>query len=325
MTMAALQFLVMTLLLSIHGGFCFHSSSVWHASTLSRASYPNTFSKATSNVRTEFPSKISPSIAPSSSYQSTSLIQRTASETSFNFADLVTPKARSLQRTWKGLLESYPFLQAVKGYASSAQESISRLLLQAWWVFPMILAIVPVYCAVFEGTCASMPEWWPMVKMDYIRQSKDAALVIGGFLMSNIAYFMSGAFLLNRFPFRISTKGSLPKLKASTEFSFLGVWILMAGIVSTIFHSVQALGSYALAESLCYIDHAVALTAGFYYLQLCGFPSKKTLSVGITSLFTLVFTYPNYAFLHSAWHFLSAAAATLWAVEGYERFSSRNA
>jgi hypothetical protein len=99
----------------------------------------------------------------------------------------------------------------------------------------------------------------------------------------------------------------------------LGVWILLAGAVSTIFHSVQALGSYVIAESLCYVDHGVAISAFLYYFKTCGFPSKKVWALGIAGLLALVFTHPFYAVLHSLWHFLSAAAATLWAIESHDR------
>jgi hypothetical protein len=77
------------------------------------------------------------------------------------------------------------------------------------------------------------------------------------------------------------------------------------------------LGSYPLAQSLCYIDHAVAFSAFGYFLNTCGFPSKKVLGIGIVALATLCITDPGYTFLHSLWHYLSAFAATRWALEGY--------
>lgn len=156
--------------------------------------------------------------------------------------------------------------------------------------------------------------------MDYIRQSRDASLVIGGFLLSNVAYFISGTLLLNRFPFRAMEKGMVRV--QPTKFTMLGIWILLAGAVSTIFHSVQALGSYAIAESLCYIDHGVAISACFYYFKTCGLPSKKVWTLGMAGLAALVCTEPGYAILHSTWHFLSATAATKWAIEGYDRTKS---
>ena len=96
----------------------------------------------------------------------------------------------------------------------------------------------------------------------------------------------------------------------------LGIWVLACGLISTIFHSVQALGSFAVANALCYVDHAFAISAAFYFLKTCGMPSRRTLTIGVISLITLAVTYPGYAWLHSTWHYLSALTATKWAVEG---------
>lgn len=198
---------------------------------------------------------------------------------------------------------------------STSRSFVREVLRKSWWIYPMVLALVPLYCAVAKGTCATMPEWWQVVKMDHILRSKNAALVVGCFLFSNISYFLAGAYLLSRFPFQRNVKGSLKP----TRYSMLGISILIAGLVSTIFHSVQALGSYAVAESLCYIDHGVAISSGFFYFDTCGWPSRLTLALGIVGLAALVFAYPGYPFLHSSWHFLSAAAATSWAVDGETR------
>ena len=183
---------------------------------------------------------------------------------------------------------------------------------------PMLLAIVPIYSTVIQGTYASMPDWWQVVKMDVIRHSEDAVFVIGGFLLSNIAYFASGCMMLKWFPSR-KTHPRRPIGYRPTKFTMLGIWILLAGVVSTVFHSVQALGSYAVAESLCYVDHGVAISACLYYLKTCGWPSKRVWALGVPALASLVISYPCYAVLHSVWHFLSAAVATTWAVEGYRR------
>jgi hypothetical protein len=242
------------------------------------------------------------------------IVQRRAS-----FTDALPSSPKSRREVSDRLEERYPWLGLAANQVITTQRVLGKGLLNSWYIWPMMLAIIPVYCAVFQGTYASMPHWWPCVKMDMIRQSKDAALVIGGFLLSNIAYFVSGGVLLQKFPFRSAKKGLLP-IKP-TRFTNLGLWILTAGTVSTIFHAVQALGSYAVAESLCYIDHGIALSAGFYFLKTCGFPSRKVLTLGIAALATLALSHPCYAFLHSTWHFLSAAVATLWAVEGYDRMN----
>ena len=254
-----------------------------------------------------------------SSIRNLDVIQRRASETSsFSITDVLASKAGTLREAMDEFSDRNPWIVSLSTQASKTATAINSFLMQSWWILPMILALVPIYCAVCKGTCASMPHWWPVVRMDYIRQSESAVLVIGGFLLSNIAYFVSGSFLVNRFPFQPTKKAGLMPVRP-TRFTMLGVWILLAGVVSTIFHSVQALGSYAAAESLCYVDHGVAISASLYYFRTCGFPSRKVLAIGIAGLAALVFTYPCYAILHSAWHFLSAAAATKWAVEAHAR------
>ena len=94
--------------------------------------------------------------------------------------------------------------------------------------------------------------------------------------------------------------------------------MLSSGLISTVFHTEQALGSYALANSLCYIDHAIAGTATFYFFHTCGLPSKRVWALGVAGLACLAIPHPAYAWLHSSWHFLSAGAATLWALESFD-------
>lgn len=257
---------------------------------------------------------------PQQQFRSSDIIQRRASETSFRFTDALPSSPKSLKEVCGGLDARYPWIGVAASQVATTKQALSTFALKSWWIWPMMLAIIPVHSAVFKGTCASMPHWWPVVKMDMIRQSNDAALVIGGFLLSNIAYFVSGAFLVQKFPFKTTQNGLLPI--RPTKFTNLGLWILLAGAVSTIFHSVQALGSYAVAESLCYVDHGIALSAGLYFLNTCGFPSRKVMTLGIAALATLVISHPYYAILHSTWHFLSAAVATTWAVEGYYRLTT---
>ncbi len=255
-------------------------------------------------------------IAPHRSMRTPEIIERRVSESSFSFTDVLSTGANSLRGISDLAQKRYPRVEYAVDHISTKQVIIQKMLVQSWWILPMALSFVPIYCAIFKGTCASMPYWWPVVKMNYIRQSRDASLIIGGFLFSNIAYFISGSILLQRFPFRAVENGVLP-IKP-TKFSMLAVWILLAGTVSTIFHSVQALGSHAIAESLCYVDHGVAISACFYFFHTCGVPSKRVWALGIVGLAALIFTDPGYAILHSAWHFLSAAAATRWAIESHE-------
>jgi hypothetical protein len=247
-----------------------------------------------------------------------------SSETSFSSTNLGSSQQESLQVRFQRLLVAFPSLGVLCNQVVSWKAAAMNSLRETWWLSPMLLALIPIYSAVFLRRCACMPEWWQVVKMDTIRQSKDAALIIGGFLVSNIAYFASGVFLLARFPIRsVKKRDALLPLLKPTPFSMLGIWILLAGTVSTIFHSTQALGSHAMSESLCYVDHAVAISAAFYFLKQCGFPSRKVWAIGIASLITLVFYHPSYATIHSLWHFLSATTATQWALEGYQRALAR--
>jgi hypothetical protein len=203
--------------------------------------------------------------------------------------------------------------------SSVSLTSLGSLLRMYWWLSPLSLATIPLYCAVFKGTCAAMPDWWNVVPMEHIASADNAPWIIGHFLGSNISYFISGVYLmLKRFPLLRKSKHGRIKIRL-TKFSMLGLWICLAGAVSTIFHSIQALGPYPLAQSFCYLDHAVAVSAFCYFIETCGCPSKRVLSVGATSLITLCVTSPGYTLLHSSWHYLSAATATLWAVEGYTR------
>lgn len=203
---------------------------------------------------------------------------------------------------------------------ASLTTSIMQSIQKYWWCFPMLLALVPPYCVLFKGSFASMPDWWSVVHMDHIAASDNASWIIAPFLGSNVAYVLSGIYLLKQFRFfDKSQSGSL--VFRPTKFSMLGVWVLVAGLISTIFHSVQALGSYQIAESLCYLDHAVAGSAVFYFFDTCGVPSKMASIIGAVAIVTLVVTTPSYAWLHSSWHYLSAATATQWALDGYSRYS----
>ena len=148
--------------------------------------------------------------------------------------------------------------------------------------------------------------------MDHIAASTNGGAVIAGFLLSNMAYFLSGSYLVKRFPPIRKGIKILP-----TRYTMLGIWVLLAGLVSTIFHSVQALGPYTVAEGLCYIDHGIAISSTFYFWETCGRPSRRVWAFGLAGFVALVLTHPGYAFLHSSWHFLSAAAATIWGLEGY--------
>lgn len=227
--------------------------------------------------------------------------------------------------------------ETTQNFSSSWSEYLQgagKYVANYWWIHPSVLAIWPLVTnfALKTGD-AAMPHWWPVTRMDHIVASTDAAMVIGFFLWSNIAYFLSGAYLVKKFPFVNSQQQQqqsnasdstslLSKVKQFTQYAptrqtWLGLLLLLSGLISTIFHTEQALGSYAIANSLCYIDHAIAGTSTFYFFHLCNPPSKKVWTLGIAGLAALSIPLPGYAWLHSLWHCLSAAAAVLWALESF--------
>jgi hypothetical protein len=224
------------------------------------------------------------------------------------------------------------------GQCSAATVAASKNLCQtSWWASPMFACLIPVYHALVLQQNPSMPHWWRVFPMDHLWASPDAVAIVGFFLMSNLAYFLSAAYLIALFPpvlaststatasttaaateeSQAKTGGRLNTMLSlrPTKHTGLGLWVATAGAVSTLFHSFQALGDYGIAEGLCYIDHGVALTAIFYFWRVLGRPSPATCCVSVAGLVTLVLTHPGYAYLHSTWHFLSATAAILWATQ----------
>lgn len=204
--------------------------------------------------------------------------------------------------------------QVTRTVATESFQIAKATIMQYWWTFPMILCFVPLIShSLFQHT-ALTPDFWKMVNMQYIAESPDALMVIGCFLGSNIAYIIAALFLLIRYPSRILPRG-------------IGLWILSAGVISTIFHSVQAIGDTIIAEALCYVDHGIAATAILYFWNVCGKPppeSKKFWLLAISGLVALCCPLkPGYAWLHSTWHFLSAGAAVVWALEGKLRRKQR--
>eukprot|EP00521_Asterionellopsis_glacialis_P015711 CAMPEP_0195296690 /NCGR_PEP_ID=MMETSP0707-20130614/19983_1 /TAXON_ID=33640 /ORGANISM="Asterionellopsis glacialis, Strain CCMP134" /LENGTH=271 /DNA_ID=CAMNT_0040358273 /DNA_START=300 /DNA_END=1115 /DNA_ORIENTATION=+ len=238
-----------------------------------------------------------------------------------------TPSLAMLQHSVKQTVRI--FYSISRASWKGAKQTLRR----SWWVLPMFLALVPVYCAIVHQANAVTPSWWKLVKVDSILKSDSASLLVGAFLLSNLSYFFSGLYLLFVYPKKAlmtttNNNNSVVEqpMKTTTtptthhhhHHKSLASWMLAAGAVSTIFHAVQALGPYEMAESFCYLDHAVALSAGGYFLKRCGNPSLRTWAVGGAGL-TLLCLNSGYAFLHSAWHFVSAAAAVAWAHDGMEK------
>ena len=279
------------------------------------------------------------------------------------------------RRTTKALFFFQRFVGTVKSYWE-----------EYWWMSPMVLLLVPLYTCIFLQTHAAMPSWWQVTNMDHIHHhstttaaaaASDASssllsstfVLLGTFLGSNIAYFISSIYLAIRFGMirvkkkkqgiteveddgfhYFDTKEQKQEQQGQKKnqqqqkttnlhavavhvqwppvvpnFAFLALWIGTAGVVSTVFHSVQAFnGCRGFAETLCYVDHAVAITAGLYFWKTCGRPTTTVALIGAVSLVTLVVTEPGYALLHSSWHLLSAITATRWALDGYARRIQRH-
>ena len=268
-----------------------------------------------------------------------------------SFGQLISAASSQVSVTAKQQLKSVSQSISALRLPTTALEEVadqlSQFILKYWWSFPLFLALVPVMTTYVLGTGdAIMPHWWPCTKMDHIVGAPDAFMVVGCFLLSNIAYFASGAFLVKKFPFvrpessptttttnansrnnnlSDTMKSKLESMRmVPTRQTWLGLLMLSSGLISTIFHTEQALGSYALANSLCYIDHAIAGTATFYFFHTCNAPSKRVWALGIAGLACLSIPHPAYAWLHSTWHFLSAGAATLWALESFDGLGNKN-
>lgn len=201
---------------------------------------------------------------------------------------------------------------AVSNFCIAVAKGSASFLKRWWWALPMGLAFVPVYSSLVLKVLPSMPHWWPLTKMDRLFVYPSYGLIVTVFLSSNVFYFASGMYLLKRFS---------RKSNAMQGYRMLGGLVLTAGVVSTIFHYFQALGSFRIAEALCYIDHAVAVTSILSFWSRCGRPGVCTTVIGLAGIATLVITDPLhiYPYLHSTWHGLSAAAAILWAHDGVER------
>lgn len=184
-----------------------------------------------------------------------------------------------------------------------------------WWTSPLVLCLIPLYAEIALQTKAHFPVWWKMVDMTYIFESSNAHSVVLCFLASNVSYLFSGLYLLRRFPPRKFPAARMASVFSWTtsRYTWLSFWVLAAGFISTIFHSVQALGDYHVAEALCFLDHGIAIAAVGYFWNVCGRPSRAVWLLGGTGMLCLSCPIrPGYAWLHSAWHILSAAAAVAW-------------
>jgi hypothetical protein len=87
-------------------------------------------------------------------------------------------------RSLRIIIDRPHFTILLSSITQSITQSITSSIRKYWWCFPMSLALYPPYCSIVKGICASMPDWWSMVNMDYIAASDNAKWIIGPFLLS---------------------------------------------------------------------------------------------------------------------------------------------
>lgn len=251
------------------------------------------------------------------------------------------------------LSASVGVLQHVPPSLSTARRILTKALRRYWWSLPLLLCLVPLYtCAVHKCPPAT-PGWWKLTNLDHLWHSNhspvDAAhtsSLLSLFLVSNVSYFIGGIYLLQQYPLLLrerhdtrfdtalshsppgSSRGAMLPLLGSwlgssrtfrsrvpSGGTWLAVWLLLAGSVSTLFHAVQAFGEYSVAEGWCYLDHGVAIAATLYFAHYCHAPRTPALILGLIGVAALALPLPGYLGWHSAWHFVSAGAAVLWATQ----------
>ena len=195
------------------------------------------------------------------------------------------------------------------------------------WTFPLLLCLIPPFNCM-ATTSIGFPEWWKMVDLSHLWSKSSTACTF--FLLSNIAYGASGFVLYKTFPMekRIGNSsvsdGSGGRLNslgwAWSHYTWLSFWLLGAGIISATFHAIQTVADYTLAESWCFLDHGIALSAFLYFWTHCGAPRLPTLIPGTLGVVCLCNPVPAaYELTHSAWHVLSAVAALAWGLQGRDQ------
>lgn len=237
---------------------------------------------------------------------------------------------------------------AIKSALQATSQGMTIALKQSWWCFPMTLILYPII-ALINGSYAQMPSWWSMCNLNYLHSTRVGHWICFGFLTSNVFYFLSGLFLLRGIPSSLSLSSSsksqskvleqqlrtdngenndhelnithMKTLRTTTNMKYplLGWLVICSGGISLLYHSFQAWGTSNIAESLCFIDHGLALSSGCCFLDRCGLPSSKTILIGIISLCMLSIGGDVYPIIHSFWHFGSASVTISWALDGSMR------
>ena len=201
---------------------------------------------------------------------------------------------------------------------------------RSWWCFPFVLTVYPLFYFLAAGKPVTSPAFWSMPVLSSLIHSPSAGVIITGFLLSNLSYFLSGLYLLDLIPdvrWAIPSRRKLMEKKEAgpgfSENPLLGTMILLCGVCSVLYHTFQTIGPHEVAETFYYIDHGFAISSMFYFLNLCGVPGKRTLALGTVGLVLLatgsIRGAETYAFIHSFWHFFSAGASVSWAHDGLEK------
>jgi hypothetical protein len=254
--------------------------------------------------------------------------RRTAYNASFDTLGRVI--SSKLEILWDSLKDKVPTQSRLLAPISKTLHASVKLFQKSWWMLPMLLALIPPYLLFAKGMLARMPDGWQVVRMEHLVSAGTSSAVVGFFLFSNIAFFLVGGYLLYQFPPTIqamqnedlaqegfsSQRTSQRSFLTPTRYTLLSAWMLASGLISTVFHSVQAFGSYPISESLCFIDHGVAFSSFFYFFEVCGRPSGQVVGLGALAGLCLCLTSPGYVWFHSAWHIFIAMAAGLWAKQG---------
>ena len=98
--------------------------------------------------------------------QSQQLIQRYASDTYSldSIGSAIATKAGKVLSPIKQKLVDGELPELPEPVVATFTKS-GEVVRQSWFLYPMLLALVPVYCALVTGTFATMPEWWSMMRI----------------------------------------------------------------------------------------------------------------------------------------------------------------
>mmetsp|Transcript_11698 Transcript_11698/g.21883 ORF Transcript_11698/g.21883 Transcript_11698/m.21883 type:complete len:409 (+) Transcript_11698:170-1396(+) len=240
----------------------------------------------------------------------------------------------SFQRIKEAVLVPVLFDNSGSALVKSNFKRLLFALEKCWWCIPMmILMAYPLYSLLVISRFPKMPSWWAIKDVTHLQQMP---VLCSGFLGSNLSYFISGSYLLGKRMTIAPHVSNLPALSRQNTkeqvvmknnpardiaryYPTLGIMVIASGFISFVYHAFQSLGHLGVAETLCFIDHGVAFSSFCCFLKTCGFPSIRTLGIGIPSMALLLFPGDSYPLIHSIWHATSASATVSWALDGLQR------